>query len=81
MASFPMLSRKLLANSRLSSTRTRSRFDFQCLALTSVSQVLEGGELTPTQVRSVPRVSWPADSEKLYTLIMLGEKKEFQSSE
>lgn len=32
--------------------------------------VLPGGELTPTDVKDVPEVAWPNDSDYFYTLIM-----------
>lgn len=31
-----------------------------------------GNELTPTQVKDVPHVSWEADAGSLYTLVMTG---------
>lgn len=31
-----------------------------------------GNELTPTQVKDEPKVSWEADAESLYTLVMTG---------
>uniref|UniRef100_A0A914E3L5 Uncharacterized protein n=1 Tax=Acrobeloides nanus TaxID=290746 RepID=A0A914E3L5_9BILA len=31
-----------------------------------------GEELTPTQVQNEPQVSWDADSNALYTLVMAG---------
>lgn len=34
-------------------------------------QVILGNELTPNQARGEPRVSWPNDPTKMYTLIMI----------
>ncbi|VDN18597.1 unnamed protein product [Gongylonema pulchrum] len=36
------------------------------------SMVDFGNELTPTQVKDRPKVSWEADSNSLYTLVMTG---------
>jgi phosphatidylethanolamine-binding protein len=36
-------------------------------------EVNEGNELTPTQVKDVPTVSWDAVPDQFYTLAMTGE--------
>lgn len=41
-----------------------------CVSYTSCAQVKEGNILTPTQVKDQPEVSWNADSNTLYTVVM-----------
>lgn len=35
--------------------------------------VNNGNELTPTQVKDEPNVTWESDSDSLYTLVMTGK--------
>lgn len=41
--------------------------------------VSEGNELTPTQVKDIPYVSWEANPDQFYTLAMTGEYPRYKT--